>query len=483
MFEKILIANRGEIACRIIKTCKRLGIKTVVVYEERDTNAAWYAPMADEAYVIESYANAEDIIRTAKNARAQAIHPGYGFLSENAEFAKLCKDEGVVFIGPSPEAISLMGDKLNALEVAQRVGVPTMPRSSAIDSKTSDEEIMFIAQQVGYPAMLKPVAAGGGMGMKVVLAAEELLGAVNASMEFSAKHFGSSKIYLEKYLPEASHIEVQVFADCFGNIVHFFERDCSIQRRNQKIIEESPANKLTGEQRDFLYNCALNLAGEIGYTNAGTVEFIISPQGEIYFLEMNTRLQVEHAVTEIATGVDLVELQIRAAAGEKILFGQKDIARSGHVIEARIYPEIPRNGAFEVRVGTILLYSPPDEADGVVRLDSALFEGYTVLPYYEPLMAKLIVKGANKQIACAKICQALDAFGIVGVSTNIRTLKSLILCSEFLTDSYTTRLLLDQSLRSELEEEASAYEIKIYEEYTRTKILNDRIWKHVDKLN
>lgn len=495
MFEKILIANRGEIACRIIRSCKKMGIKTVAVYSEADEGAL-PARMADEAYIVgaappqESYLNISKIIDVARASGAQAIHPGYGFLAENPAFAKACVEANLAFIGPSPDAIELVGDKLNALEAARKAGVPALPRSGEIQEGASDEEVFKTASRVGYPLLLKPAAGGGGLGITIVHSSEQLLDAVQSSRSLSQRVFGKARLYFEKYLPCASHIEVQLLGDARGNTLHFFERDCSVQRWNRKILEEAPSNKLAQEEKEIIYQYALRLARQVNYTNAGTVEFLVGPspgkgrKREVYFLEMNTRIQVEHGVTEMITGKDLVELQIRMAAGEALRFRQQDLKIQGHAIEARVYPEVAgRDGQFIPQGGAVRLYKPPREIPGIVRLESALYEGYEVLGHYEPLMAKVICWGKNKRTACKKMHQTLDHFGVVGVHTNLQALKVIVLYNAFIADVYTTLILENPDLWKKLDKAASAQACKISEEEMEKEILNERIWDYIGLLN
>lgn len=467
MFNKILVANRGEIACRILRTCKKRGIKTVVVYEQKDRNSVWYTRpdskdsaklSADEATEITSYSGIGEIIDAARKSGAEAIHWGYGFLAENPEAVKACEEANIVSISPNSDIIAMMGHKVSALEAAERAGVPVLSRSGKIQDDFSDEMVKNIAQEIGYPLMLKPSNGGGGIGMFTVRSEDELFSLVKKSRSISARAFATSIFYFERYMPESSHVEVQVLGDHYGNVIHLFERDCSVQRRNQKIIEEAPCLKLTKEQKESLYNYALTLAREVGYTNAGTVEFMVSPEGEIYFIEMNTRLQVEHPITEMITGQDLVALQIDIAAGNELKIRQKDLKVKGHAIEARIYPEESRNGEFVLNSGTVLLYEPPKESPKLLRIDSALYTGYTILSDYEPLMAKVIAGGACRPLAIRRLYSALKDLGIVGVKTNIRALIHIVRQQEFSAHAYTTNFLSEEMLRKVEEDEGEFQE-------------------------
>jgi acetyl-CoA carboxylase biotin carboxylase subunit len=416
MFERVLIANRGEIACRVIRTCKRLGIETVAVYSEADADAL-HVRMADQAIEIgdpparDSYLRIDRIIGAAKKAKADAIHPGYGFLSENPAFAEAVAKEGIVFIGPSADVIRSMGDKTQARQLAQAAGVPVIPGT---DGEIDDIEAIVEAQRIGYPLMVKAADGGGGMGIRVVEHEAALADALSGARAQAENSFGSRRVYLERRVDGASHVEVQVFGDAYGNAIHLFERDCSVQRRNQKVIEETPCAKIDEKTREALLKSAVELTRAIGYANAGTVEYLVSPSGEFYFLEMNTRLQVEHPITEMVTGLDLVELQLRVAAGEVLPLAQSDISARGAAIEARIYPEdpdtmLPTHGVVE------RLREP---AGDYVRADSALYEGYEVLPHYEPMMAKLVVWGEDRDAAIARMKQAVMDYEIEGVVTN-----------------------------------------------------------------
>ena len=440
MFSKVLIANRGEIACRIIRTCHTLGIKAAVVYSEADSKAL-HVKMADEAVEIgppaprESYLKIEAVVKAALKVKADAIHPGYGFLSENADFVEAVEKAGITFVGPSAQVIAQMGDKVSARRLAQEHDVPVIPGTEgAID----DAEAEAAAAEVGYPIMVKAADGGGGMGIRVVSDPAELAEAIASARSQAESAFGSSRIYLERRLIDASHVEVQVLGDKHGNVVHLFERDCSVQRRNQKIIEETPCAKISPETREEMTAAAVRLAKGVGYSNAGTVEFLLDQDHEhFYFLEMNTRLQVEHPITEMVTGIDLVELQLRIAAGEALPFAQDEIEQRGAAIEARIYPEDP--SSMLPTAGRVEKLAEPSGYD--VRVDSALYRGYEVLPHYEPLMAKLIVRGKDRDAAIARLQKALDDYVIEGVVTNIPLVSRVLARRRFTSASYATGLL------------------------------------------
>ena len=439
MFEKILIANRGEIACRVIRTCQQMGIETVAVYSEADRNSL-HVRMADESYFLgasppqESYLNMTKIISIARMSGAEAIHPGYGFLSQNPDFVRACEEAGIRFIGPTPKVMEKMGDKLLARKLAREVGLPVLPGT---DGPVDDSQALDAALELGFPLMVKATNGGGGIGIHIVRSEEELESVIWRERALASNAFGCPNLFFERYLPDASHIEVQVMGDEHGNIVHLLERDCSVQRRNQKVIEESPTTKFTLEQREQLWEYALTLVRHIGYTNAGTVEFLASSQGDVYFLEMNTRLQVEHGVTEMITGLDMVELQLRVAAGEPLPISQSDIHARGHAIEARIYPEDPET--FIPSPGVVeSLHEPSGEH---IRVDSALFPGYEVTTYYEPLMAKLMCWGETREEALARLDQALAQFHIEGIRYNIPALRKAVAYPTFVDGSYHTGLL------------------------------------------
>ncbi len=440
MFKKILIANRGEIACRIAATARRLGIKTVAVYSQADARGR-HVMMCDEAVPIgpspaqESYLRAERIIQAALATGAQAIHPGYGFLSENEAFADACVKAGLVFIGPPVDAIRAMGSKSAAKTLMEKAGVPLVP---GYHGDAQDEAVLLgQADQIGYPVLLKASAGGGGKGMRIVDRHEDFKAALASCKREATSSFGDDKILVEKYLLRPRHIEIQVFADTHGHLVHLFERDCSVQRRHQKVVEEAPAPGMTEEKRQAMGQAALAAAKAVGYVGAGTVEFIVAEDGTFYFMEMNTRLQVEHPVTEMITGVDLVEWQLRIAAGQPLPKTQAQLGIHGHALEARIYAENPETG-FLPSTGTLRHLRTPvavtfehgahvhATTPASVRIDSGVIEGDEISPYYDPMIAKLIVWGQSREAALERLSQALSEYQIVGLATNIAFLKRLV---------------------------------------------------------
>ncbi|MBV8738238.1 MAG: acetyl/propionyl/methylcrotonyl-CoA carboxylase subunit alpha [Alphaproteobacteria bacterium] len=433
MFDKVLIANRGEIACRIIRTARRLGIAAVGVYSQADRNALHVA-LADEAWPIgpaparDSYLNIDAVIDAAQASGAQAVHPGYGFLSENPEFAEACEQAGLVFIGPPATAIRAMGSKAAAKTLMERAGVPVVPGYHG-----SDQDLDHLAEEarrIGFPVLIKASAGGGGRGMRIVGAASQFAGALASAQREAASAFGDDRVLLEKYLERPRHVEVQVFADRHGSTLHIFDRDCSIQRRHQKVIEEAPAPGLDPECRRAMGKAAVAAARAIGYVGAGTVEFIV-PSGSsdtFYFIEMNTRLQVEHAVTEVITGLDLVEWQLRAATGEKLPLGQHELRIHGHAIEARLYAEDPERD-FLPQTGTLhRLHLPlPD----IARVDTGVREGDSVTPFYDPMIAKIIVWGDDRAAAVARLRRALAESAVLGLRTNLSFLGRVVADREF----------------------------------------------------
>ncbi len=448
MFSKVLIANRGEIACRIIRTCQRLGIKTVAVYSTADQDAL-HVKLADEAYFLgeadpqESYLNCEKILTAARQSGAEAMHPGYGFLSENPHCARQCQEAGITFIGPTPEVMEKMGDKLRARWLARKAGLPVLPGT---DEAIEDDQAVDRAWNLGFPLMVKAAEGGGGIGIHIIESIDELVPIIERTRQMAGHAFGSTKLYFERYLKDASHIEVQLIGDEHGNLVHLYERDCSVQRRNQKLIEESPAAKLTPKLRRRLCRLAVKLGRKIGYTNAGTVEFLVSADGQVYFLEMNTRIQVEHGVTELITGVDMVELQLRVAAGEPLPITQRKIKTRGHAIEVRIYPEDPETLLPDA--GTVTELHQP--AGDHIRIDSALFEGYQVALEYEPLLAKVMAWGQDREEAVKRLSRALLAFRLEGVKCNIPLMRDILSSKEFTASTYHTGsmpLWLEERLR------------------------------------
>ena len=439
MLKKILIANRGEIAIRIIRACKELGIQTVAVYSDADQNAL-FVGQADEAIHIgpaapkESYLNVEKIIAAAKQASADAIHPGYGFLSENASFAAAVASAGLTFIGPSADSIRAMGDKAESKIRMKEAGVPTVPGYEGLEN---EREFAQTAKEIGYPVLVKAAAGGGGKGMRVVHVENELSEAIESARREALNAFGDERLLIEKYVANAHHVEFQVFGDQHGNIIHLFERECSVQRRHQKIIEETPSPLLTPELREAMGQAAVAAAKSVGYYNAGTVEFIIDPDtSSFYFLEMNTRLQVEHPVTELVTGLDLVHWQIRVAAGEQFPFQQSHFTQRGHAIECRIYAEDPANG-FLPSTGKLLQYIEP-RGPGI-RLDSGFTAGDDVTHYYDPLLAKLIVHAEDREAAIQRMQAALKEFIVHGVVTNVDFLQAVLSHPDFANGKVSTR--------------------------------------------
>jgi acetyl-CoA carboxylase biotin carboxylase subunit len=420
VFSKILIANRGEVALRVIRSCKEMGIASVAVYSEADKDCL-HARMADEAICIGpapsrmSYLNMPNIISAALMSGAEAVHPGYGFLAENAQFAKACAASGLTFIGPSPEAIERMGDKSEARSTMAAAGVPVVPGSDG--TVASEKEALQFAERVGYPVLIKASAGGGGKGMRRVENADELFSAFAAAKNEAAAAFGNDEVYLEKYVMRPRHVEFQVLADTHGNAVHLFERDCSIQRRHQKLVEEAPSPALTPELRERMGAAALKAVRAVDYVNAGTVEFLLDTDGSFYFMEMNTRVQVEHPVTEFITGVDIVKEQIRISAGEPMKHASQDkVVMRGHAIEFRINAEDPEHD-FRPSPGTIEVFNPPGGFG--VRIDSHVYSGYFVPPHYDSLIAKLIVWGETRHEAVNRARRALDEFIVVGIPTTI----------------------------------------------------------------
>ncbi len=442
MFKKILIANRGEIACRIGRTAKRLGIGTVAVYSEVDANAL-HVRLADEALGIgpapakESYLRGAAIIAAARRAGAQAVHPGYGFLSENAEFAEQCVQSGLVFIGPSAAAIRAMGSKSAAKALMQKAGVPLVPGYHGHDQ--TPELLQKEADRIGYPVLIKASAGGGGKGMRRVDRAADFAAALASCRREAAASFGNEQVLIEKYLLRPRHIEVQIFADSHGNAVHLFERDCSVQRRHQKVLEEAPAPGMDGARRAQMGAAALAAARAVGYVGAGTVEFIVEPGGSFYFMEMNTRLQVEHPVTEMITGLDLVEWQLRVACGEALPLQQEQLAIHGHAIEARIYAEDPARDFLPATGRLVHLRVPLPGAS--VRVDAGVEQGDEITPYYDPMIAKLIAWGETREAARLRLALALQEFQIVGLSNNVQFLSRLIATPAFISPDLDTTLI------------------------------------------
>ena len=442
LFSKVLIANRGEIACRVIATCRRLGIATVAVYSDADANAR-HVRLADEAVHIgpaaaaESYLRGEVILDAARRTGAQAIHPGYGFLSENAGFARACSEAGIRFIGPPVAAIEAMGSKSAAKALMSGAGVPLTPGYHG-----DDQDAAFLQQQadaIGYPVLIKASAGGGGKGMRRVDRADDFADALASCRREATNAFGDDRVLVEKYVLSPRHIEIQVFADTHGNVVHLFERDCSVQRRHQKVLEEAPAPGMTPERRAAMGAAAVEAARAVGYVGAGTVEFIASPDGSFFFMEMNTRLQVEHPVTEMITGTDLVEWQLRVAAGQLLPMTQDQLTIDGHAIEARLYAEDADRG-FLPSTGTLHHLQLPPCGDGV-RVDAGVETGDTISPWYDPMMAKLIVHGSDREQALRKLDRALSQVQALGITTNAAFLRRLIATGSFADACLDTALI------------------------------------------
>jgi propionyl-CoA carboxylase alpha chain len=443
MFSKILIANRGEIACRVIRTARRMGIASVAVYSEADAEAL-YVREADEAVAIgpapaaESYLRIDRIIEACRQTGAEAVHPGYGFLSERADFATALAEAGIAFIGPSPGAIGAMGDKIAAKRLAHAAGVATVPGN--LDTVADAERAILVAREIGYPVMIKASAGGGGKGMRIARDDDELREGFSGAQREAGSSFGDDRVFLEKYIEEPRHIEVQVLGDMHGNIVHLGERECSIQRRHQKIIEEAPSPLLDAATREAMGAQAVALARAVGYQSAGTVEFIVDQDRNFYFLEMNTRLQVEHPVTEMVTGLDLVELMIRVAAGETLPFDQAGVHQTGWAIEARVYAEDPARN-FLPSIGRLVRYHEPD-GDGV-RIDSGVFEGAEITLHYDPMIAKLIAHGADRDAAIGRLREALDGFYIAGPRHNLAFLAAILASERFRAGTLSTGFIAE----------------------------------------
>jgi acetyl-CoA carboxylase biotin carboxylase subunit len=445
MFKKILIANRGEIAVRVIRACHEMGIDAVAVYSDVD-RASLHVRKSDEAYAIgpapatDSYLRIDKILDVAKHCGAEAIHPGYGFLSENAKFSQACADAGIKFIGPTPKSMNLMGSKTSARQQMEKAGLPFVPGTSR--GLASPEEGEQIAHRIGYPVMLKAAAGGGGKGMRLVTNRDEFRSALESAQSEAQRSFGDSEVYIEKAILNPRHIEMQVLADEHGNTVWLGERECSIQRRHQKVLEEAPSPIVDPEMRRRMGEVAVRAAQSSDYTNAGTVEFLVDQQKNFYFLEMNTRLQVEHPVTELTTGLDLVQLQIRIAAGEHLPFKQSDITLRGHAIECRIYAEDPDNNYFPSPGKITLLLEPGGPG---IRLDSGAYEGWSVPIDYDPLLAKLIGYGSDRTQAIMRLTRALDEYFVAGIMNNISLFQRILSDADFqagkLDTGYLDRLL------------------------------------------
>jgi acetyl-CoA carboxylase, biotin carboxylase subunit len=440
MFQKILVANRGEIALRVICACKELGIATVAVYTEADRNAL-HVRYADEAVCIgpprssESYLNIPHVISAAEITNVDAIHPGYGFLSENANFAKVCEASEITFIGPKPEVIEMMGEKDRARREMKNAGLPTIPGSDGVVE--GEEQLAQEAKRVGYPLILKAAAGGGGRGMRVVRNADELLGAYQTARSEAQQAFGTPDVYMEKFLEYPRHIEFQVLGDQHGKITHLGERECTIQRRHQKLVEESPSPVIDAKRRKELGTRVVKAMEEIGYTNAGTIEFLMDEDGSIYFIEMNTRIQVEHPVTEFVTGVDLVKAQIRIAAGERLDDAAGMVSFTGHSIECRINAEDPET--FVPSAGRITTFQAPGGTG--VRVDSAAYTDAIIPPYYDSLVAKLVVKGRDRGEAISRMRRALEMFTIEGIKTSIPLHRRILTHPDFIVGNFNTHFI------------------------------------------
>lgn len=441
-FRKVMIANRGEIALRLLRACQELGIRTVIPYSDIDEQAVWVRA-ADERYPLhgttaaDTYLNQEKLLTIAHNAGVEAIHPGYGFLSENAGFAEACARRNIVFVGPSPEAMRAMGSKASARRLAEEAGVPVVP---GVDGAgMSDDELIAAAGEIGYPVLIKASAGGGGKGMRVVWSTSEMADGLQAARRESMSAFGDDHVLLEKYFTEIHHVEIQLIGDHHGNLLHLFERECSIQRRHQKIIEESPAPIITDQAtRVAIAESAVRLGEAAGYTNAGTVEFIADADGNFYFLEMNTRLQVEHPVSELVVGFDLATWQLRVAAGEPLPFAQSEIEQRGHAIECRIYAEDPATG-FLPSTGDIAYYRRP--VGPGLRVDDGIESGSVVSPYYDPMLAKVITWGRDRDEAIRKMQRALAEMIVLGVTTNIAYLRDILALPAYQAGNTSTRFL------------------------------------------
>ncbi|RAK22332.1 acetyl-CoA carboxylase biotin carboxylase subunit [Anoxybacillus vitaminiphilus] len=442
MIKKLLIANRGEIAVRVIRACKELGIETVAVFSEADRDSL-HVQLADEAYCIgptaskDSYLNFTNIISVAKLTGCDAVHPGYGFLAENAAFAELCRECNIIFVGPSPEAITKMGIKDIARETMREAGVPIVPGSKGVIENI--DEAIALANEIGYPVIIKATAGGGGKGIRVARDEQELIKGINITQQEAATAFGNPGVYIEKYIEDFRHVEIQVLADSYGNVIHLGERDCTIQRRLQKLVEEAPSPALDEETRKLMGEAAVKAAKAVDYTGAGTVEFIFDYKAKkFYFMEMNTRIQVEHPVTEMITGVDLIKEQIRVASGEKLSLTQEEVTFNGWAIECRINAENPEKN-FMPSPGKINMYLPPGGLG--VRVDSAAYPGYMIPPYYDSMIAKLIVHASTREEAIARMKRALSEFVIEGIHTTIPFHIKLFEHEKFVEGNFNTKFL------------------------------------------
>lgn len=440
MIRKVLVANRGEIAVRVLRTCRELGLETVAVYSEADRDSL-HVRYADEAYGIgppparESYLRADRIIEVALGASAQAVHPGYGFLAESASFARACAEAGLIFVGPRPETLELLGDKAAARRLARRLGIPVLPGT---DGALDDSELLSAAHRIGYPVMLKAAAGGGGIGIRVARSPDELEAAIPLARREAQAAFGDDALYLERQVEHARHVEVQILADGRGHVLHLGERECSIQRRRQKLVEEAPSRAVTPALRKRLCRAAVTLMRAAHYVGAGTVEFLLDPAGRFYFIEVNPRLQVEHTVTEAITGVDIVKEQLRIATGRELGYRQGDIRPRGWALECRILAEDPQRN-FAPSVGRILRLREPGGPG--IRVDSGICEGMTITPYYDSLLAKLIAWGETRGVAIVRMRRALEEYQILGVTTNLDLHRALLNSLRFFGGQFHTRFL------------------------------------------
>ena len=459
MFKKVLVANRGEIAVRIIRACRELGINTVAVYSEADRRAL-HVRYADEAYLLgpapsrESYLRADKIIDIARKCGADAVHPGYGFLAERDDFAAACADAGITFIGPRPSSIAAMGDKAEARATVIKAGVPVVPGTEDVGNLT-DDELLAKAPQIGFPLLIKATAGGGGKGMREVKSLEEMPSLLQSARREAESAFGDGNVYLEKLLENARHIEIQIMADTHGNVIHLGERECSIQRRHQKLLEEAPSAAIDSELREKMGSVAVKAAQAVDYANAGTIEFLLDKENNFYFLEMNTRLQVEHPVTEMITGIDIVKEQIRVARGRVLSYAQSDVQFNGHAIECRINAEDPYDN-FLPSTGRIT-HSIIPTGPGV-RIDTGVYPGFEITPFYDPMIAKLIVWGETRAQAILRMRRALEEYRVVGVRTNIPFHQTLMDSHRFMGGQYDTRFVEErfsmESASESLEDDA-----------------------------
>ena len=456
MFNKVLIANRGEIAVRIIRACRELGLQTVAVFSDADRHSL-HVRHATEAYHIgaspsrDSYLRAERILEVAKKSGAGAVHPGYGFLAERADFAQACIDQGIAFIGPKPSSIAAMGDKMVARSTVEKAGVPVVPGTEG-EGSLRDDELLELAPQIGFPLLIKATAGGGGKGMREVNSIEEMPAMLESARREAESAFGDGNVYLEKLVKNARHIEIQVLADMHGNVIHLGERECSLQRRHQKLLEESPSPFILNdeEMRTMMGNVAVRAASVVDYVNAGTIEFLVDKDKNFYFLEMNTRLQVEHPVTEFVTGIDIVKEQIRIARGRPLRFTQEDVKMNGWAIECRVNAEDPYN-SFMPSTGTITTSILPNGPG--VRIDTGVYPGFEISPYYDSMISKLIVWGETRGQAILRMRRALAEYKIVGVKTNIPFHQNLLEQHRFIAGQFDTRFVEDRFSMEEAEEE------------------------------